>query len=144
MRRRRPTVVDPVLKALSGVGAAANVSNRIEIAASAPDTDAGLAQINAIRTLVCDVNAGAVRRLDVIESPDRTRIQPSIAFEARSNRFVMAWREQNFNTSVNTAYHPGSAGSWSPLVRPGQQTHTAPTLAASAENGELVLWYAFE
>lgn len=140
-----PVTVDPTLKALSGVGAAANAANRIEIAlALAPDTDAGLGQINVMRTIVCDVHAGNLRRLNVIDSPERTRIQPAIAFEQRINRFVMAWREQNFNTSVNTAHHPESGGSWSPLVRPGQGTHTAPTLAASAENSELVLWYAFE
>ena len=56
----------------------------------------------------------------------------------------MAWREQNFNTSLNTAHHPGGGGGWSPLVRPGQSAHTAPALAASAENGELALWYGFE
>jgi Matrixin len=140
-----PVTVDTNLKALSGLAAAASRANRIEIAlALAPDTDAGIAQLNAIRTIVCDVNAGAVRRLGVIDSSERTRIQPGIAYELRNDRFVMAWREQNFNTSVNTAHHPGSGGAWSPLVRPGQRTHTAPSIAASAENGELALWYGFE
>ena len=80
----------------------------------------------------------------LISSAERTRYQPALAYEQRSDRFLMAWREQNFNTSVNTAHHPGSGGTWSPLVRPGQRTHTAPSLAASAKNGEVVLWYAFE
>lgn len=140
-----PVTVDPTLKALSGVSAAATSSNRIEIAfALAPDTAAGLSDINVIRTLVCDVHAATVRPLGVMTSPERTRIQPAIAWEARSNRFVMAWREQDFNTSINTAHHPGGGGAWSPLVRPGQRTSTAPSLAASAETRELSLWYAFE
>ena len=140
-----PVTLDPALKALSGVSAAAAPTNRIEIAlASAPDTAAGLGELNAIRTLVCEVNGGNVRRLGVIDSAERTRIQPALAFEARSGRFVMAWREQNFATSINTAFHATMGGPWSPLVRPGQSTHTAPALAASAEAQELALWYAFE
>ena len=140
-----PVTIDTTLKALSGVSAAANGVNRIEIGiALAPDTNAGIGDINVIRTLVCDVNAGIVRRLSVVSSADRTRIQPTLAYEQRSDRFVMAWREQNFNTSLNTAHHPGGGGGWSPLVRPGQSAHTAPALAASAENGELALWYGFE
>lgn len=138
-----PVTVHPTLKALSGVGAAANAANRIEIGlAQAPDTNAGLAQINTIRTLVCDVSAGNVRQLNVITSNERTRIQPSLAYEAKSDRFVMAWREQNFNTSLNTAHHGGGGGTWSALVRPGQNSQTAPSIAASAENNEIVLWYA--
>ena len=137
--------VDPGLKALSGVAAAANAANRIEIAlALAPDTDAGLGQIDALRTIICNVNAGNVQALSVINSGERTRIQPALAYESGNDRFVMAWREQDFNTSLNTAHHPGNGGVWSPLVRPGQRTHTAPSLAASAENREIVLWYAFE
>ena len=140
-----PVTVDANLKALSGVSAAATATNRIEIAlAFAPDTNAGMGDINAIRTLVCDVNAGNVRRLAVVNSGDRTRIQPALAFEQRTNRFVMAWREQNFATSLNIAQHPGGGGAWSPLVRPGQASNTAPSLAGSAENGEVVLWYGYE
>lgn len=140
-----PVTVDANLKALSGVSAAATPSNRIEIAlAFAPDTDAGMGEINAIRTIVCDVNAGNLRRLSVINSPERTRIQPALAFDPRSNRFVMAWREQNFATSLNMAQHAIAGGPWSPLVRPGQSSNTAPALAASPENGEVVLWYGHE
>jgi hypothetical protein len=140
-----PVTVHPTLKALSGVSAAATASNRIEIAlAWAPDTNAGMGAINAIRTIVCDVNAGAVRLLGVVDYAERTRIQPALAFEQRTNRFIMAWREQNFATSLNMAQHAGGGGLWSPLVRPGQASSTAPALAASAENGEVALWYANE
>jgi hypothetical protein len=140
-----PVTLDTTLKALSGVSAAATAANRIEIAlAFAPDTNAGMGVINAIRTLVCDVNAGQLRRLSVINSGDRTRIQPALAFEQRSNRFIMAWREQNFATSLNISQHPGGGGGWSPLVRPGPASNTAPALAASAENGEVALWYGHE
>ena len=140
-----PVTLDANLKALSGVSAAATPNNRIEIAlAFAPDMDAGMGEINAIRTIVCDVNAGNLRRTSDINSPERTRIQPSIAFEQRSNRFVMAWREQNFATSLNMAQHAIAGGPWSPLVRPGQSSNTAPALAASPENGEVVLWYSHE
>ena len=64
-------VVDPTFKALSGVSAAATRNNRIEIAfAWAPDNAANHAGINAIRTFVCDVNAGQVRLLNVMASMD--------------------------------------------------------------------------
>lgn len=140
-----PVTLDTNLKALSGISAAATPSNRIEIAlAFAPDTDAGMGEINAIRTIVCDVNAGNLRRLSIINSPERTRIQPALAFDQRSNRFVMAWREQNFATSLNMAQHAIVGGPWSPLVRPGQSSNTAPALAASPENAEVVLWYGNE
>jgi len=140
-----PIVLDRTFKALSGVSAVATSTNRIEIAfAWAPDNSASHAGINTIRTFVCDVNAGNVRLLSVLASNERTRIQPALAYEARSDRFIMAWREQNFATSLNVAYHPAAGGAWSPLIRPGQSSHTAPTLAASAEYGEVVLWYANE
>jgi matrixin len=140
-----PVVLDRTFKALSGVSAATTPSNRIEIAfAWAPDNAANHAGINAIRTFVCDVSGGQVRRLSVIASSERTRIQPALAYEARSNRFVMAWREQNFATSLNIAHHPATGGAWSPLIRPGQSSNTAPALAASQEYGEVVLWYGYE
>lgn len=140
-----PVTLDRTFKALSGVSAAATRNNRIEIAfAWAPDNAANHAGINTIRTFACEVNGGQLRVLSVIASNERTRIQPALAYEARSNRFVMAWREQNFATSLNIAHHPATGGSWSPLIRPGQSSHTAPALAASPEYGEVALWYGYE
>lgn len=142
---RAPTVLDPGFKALSGVSAAATPNNRIEIAlAWAPDNAVNHAGINAIRTFGCDVSGNQVRLLEVLSPPERTRVQPALAYDSRTGNFVMAWREQNFNTSLNMAHRPATGGGWSPLVRPGHSTQTAPALAASPEYGEVALWYGQE
>jgi hypothetical protein len=140
-----PAVLDRRFRALSGVAAAATPDNRIEIAlAWAPDDDGNHAEVNAIRTFACAVTDSQVRVLDVVSLAERTRVQPALAYESATGRFVMAWREQNFTTSLNVAHRPAADGGWSPLVRPGQSTHTAPALAASPEYGEVALWYGQE
>lgn len=137
-----PVVLNSFYKVLSGVAAAADANNHIEVAfAWAPHSTYGM---NLIRTLVCQVAGGRLQYSSVIYSNDGTRIQPALAYDSTVDKFVIAWREQNFNTSVNAASRPRSSASWSPLVRPGPSTHVAPALTFSPEYGETVLWYAYE
>ncbi len=135
-------VLNNFYKVLSGVATAADSNNHIEIAfAWAPNSAAGM---NAIRTLVSQVTGGHLQHLSTIYNIERTRIQPALTYDSHADKFIVAWREQNFNTSVNTASRPRTSTSWSQLVRPGPSTHVAPALTFSPEYGETVLWYAYE
>lgn len=137
-----PIVLNDFYKVLSGVAAAADSNNHVEVAfAWASHSTYGM---NTIRTLVCQVAGNRLQQLSILYGDERTRIQPALAYDSSTDRFIMAWREQNFNTSVNVASRPRTSTSWSPLVRPGPSTHVAPALAYSPEYGETVLWSAFE
>ena len=137
-----PIVLNSFYKVLSGVAAAADVNNHIEIAfAWAPHSTYGM---NLIRTLVCMVNGGQLQQNSIVYMDNGTRIQPSLTFNSNTDTFILAWREQNFNTSLNVVNRGRTATSWPPLVRPGPSTHVAPSLSFSPEYSEAVLWYAYE
>jgi hypothetical protein len=138
-----PTMLNATLyKALSGVAAAADANNHVEVAfAWAPSSTYGM---NTIRTFVCQVTGGQLQLGPIIYGTDATRIQPSLAYNSSADKFILAWREQNTATSLNIASRLRTGTSWSPLVRPGPSSHVAPSLAYSPEHNETVLWYAYE
>jgi hypothetical protein len=137
-----PIVLDNFYKALSGVSAAADANNHVEVAFSwAPHTTYGM---NLIRTFVCQVTGGQLQHTSTVYGSDATRIQPSLAYSSSADKFILAWREQNYNTSLNVASRLRTAFNWSPLVRPGPSSHVAPSVSFSPEHNETVLWYAYE
>ena len=137
-----PVEIEPFYKALSGVSLAAANNNRVLLAfAWAPHSTYGM---NLIRAINCQVSAGQLRSQNLVYSSWPTRIQPSVAFDGPRNRWHLAWREQDFNTSINTASKAPADGSWGSVVRPGVRSHVAPALAFSAAQNRTVLWYAFE
>jgi hypothetical protein len=76
---------------------------------------------------------------------ERTRIQPTLTFDSAHGEFILAWREQNFATTLATMRAAPGAGSWSGKVfLLGSGSHVAPAATALSEYGEAVLWYAFE
>jgi hypothetical protein len=90
------------------------------------------------------VTGGQLQHTSTVYGSDATRIQPSLAYSSSADKFILAWREQNYNTSLNVASRLRTAFSWSPLVRPGPSSHVAPSVAFSPEHNETVLWYAYE
>jgi hypothetical protein len=54
----------------------------------------------------------------------------------------MAWREQDFNTSLNVSERNVTASSWGGTMRPGGRTHVAPAVVAT--DGGVEIWYAWE
>jgi hypothetical protein len=137
-----PIVLNNFYKALSGVTAAADSNNHIEVAfAWAPNSVYGM---NIIRTFICSVVGGQLQHNSIIFGNDGTRIQPALTFDSGTDKFILAWREQNFNTSVNVVSRNRTSMSWSSLVRPGPSTQAAPALCFSPEYGEAVLWYVNE
>ena len=139
-----PVTLDAFYKALSGVSAAATGDNRLVVAfAWAPNSSYGM---NYIRAFNCQVAGGQLQRGSTVfpSGVEATRIQPGVAYDARANRFVIAWREQDFNTSINVATKAPAAGSWGGKTRPGVRSHVAPGVAYSAALGQSAIWYAFE
>ena len=101
--------------------------------------------LNEIRTLRCTVAGGDLKHQATHWSTDRTRIQPALAHEPASGRFVMAWREQNFATTLATAHMPTAGTGWAATVNLlSIASHVAPALAAAPAYGEVALWYAYE
>lgn len=138
-----PAYVNTFYKALFGVSAAADANNNVVIGfAWAPHGTYGF---NLIRCLNCRVSGAQLQHQSTIYTVEATRIQPALTFDAAQNQFVLAWRGQNFNTTLNAARKAFSAGSWSPAVLLlAHASHTAPALASSPELAESVLWYAYE
>jgi hypothetical protein len=134
--------IETFYKALSGVSLAASTDNRVLLAfAWAPHSLYGM---NLIRAIKCRVNAGQVQSQGLVYSDWPTRIQPSVAFDVARERWLLAWREQDFNTSINASNKAPADFGWGPLVRPSVRSHVAPALAYSPPQNRTVLWYAFE
>lgn len=141
-----PTVLSDFYKVLAGVSVAADETNNLIVSFPwAPNTDLFKNRMNQIRTFKCKVEDGMLKRKSTILSNETTRIQPAVAYDTNQGKFVMAWRGQNFNTTLNVMTKTVSATSWSNKVHlSDKRSHVAPALAYSKENEELVMWYAFE
>lgn len=139
-----PTFLNTTVKALSGVAVAADDNNNVLVAcafANHLNTNA----LNDIVTFRCQVTGGQLQQTGTIWVPDRTRIQPALAWDSVHNRFVMAWREQNFATTLATRTLTPAGSSWSSKVMLlGSTSSVAPGLASLPEYGDAVLWYAQE
>lgn len=140
-----PVLLHPTMKALSGVAAAADDANNV-LVAFALANNSTINGMNEIVTMRARINAaGNLESTATVWPGERTRIQPALAWDAANNRFVMAWREQNFATTLATASLAPAAGSWSgKTMLLGAPSHTAPGLGAVAEHGETTMWYAYE
>jgi hypothetical protein len=137
-----PGMLDSAYKALSGVAVAADNQNHVMVAfAWAPHATRGT---NRIRTFACEVSSGHLKKVDQIRSDEVTRVQPALTFDEAANRFILAWRDQNFTTSLSTARMAPDERRWSDRVRLDIASNTAPGLAAMPGLGETVLWYAAE
>jgi hypothetical protein len=140
----QPVFLNKATKALSGVALAADDANQIRVGFAFANhlTFTGL---NDIIVLRCAISGGQLQSTAANWTPERTRIQPALARDARHNRFVMAWREQNFATTLATLAHPDGAPGWSGKVfLLGNSSNVAPALASVPEYNEAALWYASE
>ena len=140
-----PVPVHPTMKALSGVAVAADDSNNVVIAFALAN-ESTIVGMNDIVTMRARVNAARnLEQTSVVWPGERTRIQPALAWDTRANRFVMAWREQNFATTLATVgLAPGSSSWTGKTMLLGSPSHVAPGLGSVAEHGETIMWYAFE
>ena len=138
-----PEVLNTFYKVLSGVSIAADANNHIVASfAWAPHSTYG---INHIRSFNCQVSGGQLQQSVTIYSNEMTRTQPALTYDALSNKFVIAWRGQNYNTTLNSMSKSPSETSWSGKVHLSEnRSHVAPGLASSPEYKESVMWYAYE
>ena len=137
-----PTVLDDFYKSLSGVAVAAAPNNRVMVGfAWAPYSAYGM---NALRTLHCTVSGGELSGSRVGYTSEASRAQPSLSYDSGSGQFVLAFREQNFLTSLRVTRKDWNASTWPAAAQlAGTTTSTAPALAA-APSGRHVLWYGGE
>lgn len=138
-----PVVLDDFYRALSGVSVAASPDNEVVAAfAWAPHGTYGM---NRVRAFNCAVSDGSLVKENTVFSNESTRIQPALAYDRGADRFVMAWRGQDFRTTLLVASKDPGDRFWSRRVHLSDaRSHVAPDLTYSAVNNELVLWYAFE
>jgi hypothetical protein len=138
-----PTALSTFYKALSGVSVAADRDNHVVVGFSwAPHGTYGT---NRIRTFDCEVSGGDLVHRRTTYGTETTRIQPALAYDEGEDHFLMAWRGQNFATTLNVTQKPTTGGTWSNKVHlSGTRSHVAPALAYSPEHDETVLWYAYE
>ncbi|HEY3060256.1 MAG TPA: matrixin family metalloprotease [Chloroflexota bacterium] len=137
-----PEMLDPAYKALAGVSVAADNENHVLVSfAWAPHSTQA---INRIRTFACEVIDGHLRKVDQVRSDDVTRLQPALTFDESTSRFILAWRDQNFVTSLTTARTAPDQRHWSDRMRLDASSNTAPALASMPSLEETVLWYAAE
>ncbi|WP_087873273.1 matrixin family metalloprotease [Arthrobacter globiformis] len=138
----QPRVINTFYKSLAGVAVAASDTNEIMVGFSwAPHSTNGM---NAVRTLSCRVTGGELNVTGIGNGNAVSRLQPALAYDRGSQRFIMAFREQNFLTSLRVATKKWADASWPAATQlAGTTTATAPALA-SAPNGMNVLWYGGE
>lgn len=129
-------------RALSGVAVAANDSGRFVVAYA--DAPRGRVNgMNLIRWHDCRVDgSGDVQDLGVNATAQATRIQPALTFDAAHDRFVMAWRGQDRNTTLNVMTMDDSQSTFGNYVWVPLRSHVAPALAHNPVRNETVLWYA--
>jgi hypothetical protein len=137
-----PQVLDTFYKSLSGVAVAASPGNRVMVGfAWAPNGTYG---INAVRTFECIVSGGTLVRQRTCYSTEASRVQPALSYDPVRQWFIMAYREQNFLTSIRTTAKAWNTSNWPAAAQvQGTTAATAPTLA-TAPNGTTVLWYGGE
>jgi hypothetical protein len=130
-------------KCLAGVSAAAAQDNRIMLAISwAGPSETSM---NLIRTFSCSIDQGQLAVRSIGYSDDRTRIQPAVAYHPRSDRFVLAFREQNFLTSLRVTAKTWSQQTWPTAQQlPSSTSHTGPALGCGPVLQDLLLWYGAE
>ena len=138
-----PVVLDSFYRVLSGVTVAAAPDNRVLVAfAWADNSNYGT---NLIRVLRCSVSGGALTEQGVMYGTNRTRIQPAVAYHPQSNRFLLAFREQNYLTSLDVASAAWGDSVWSAAQQlPNSSTNVAPVIACSPVINDTCLWYAYE
>ena len=139
-----PAFINQLTKALSGVAVAADDANQV-LVGFAFANHFTFTSLNDIIVLRCMVSGGQLQSTAANWTSERTRIQPALARDAGHGRFVMAWREQNFATTLASMVLPDGAPGWGGKVSLlGNSSHVAPTLASVPEYNETALWYAFE
>ncbi|RJL23071.1 sialidase family protein [Bailinhaonella thermotolerans] len=130
-------------KSLAGVAAAAAPDNRVmlAIAWAAPSETS----MNLIRSFSCAIDQGSLALRSIGYSGDRTRVQPALAYHQPSDQFVLAFREQNFLTSLRITSKDWAKQDW-PSGRqiPSSTTHTGPALGYGPVQRDLLLWYGAE
>ena len=113
-------------RAASGVTVTSNGSDEIRIGFS---WDNRTTRNNFLKRTIVAYLSGANLVYDrMIYENEATRTQP--VFTKTSGRFLQAWREVNFLTSVNTRFSDAGTYSWANLVRPVSSTPVTPALAA--------------
>ena len=137
-----PQVLDSFYKSLSGVGAAASDGNQVMVGfAWAPHGTYGM---NYVRTLHCSVSGGVLRSSTIGYTSEVSRVQPSLGYDRARHQFVMAFREQNFLTSIRTTVKTWGGQFWPAATQAqGTTTATAPAIAVSP-GGSMFLWYGGE
>ena len=94
-----PTILNSFYKTLSGVSAATDGNNHVVISfAWAPNS--GTYGMNMIRTFNCQVTEGNLVQLSIAYTSETTRIQPALTYDSNTDKYIMAWRGQNFSTSL--------------------------------------------
>jgi Matrixin len=139
-----PVFLDTTLKALSGVSIAADRYNNLVVGLALAN-HVGVNGLNHLVTMRCMVSDGKLVRTQTMLPAETTRIQPCLAYDPVHRQFVMAWRGQNFATTLATMVLQNGAKDWTGKVDLlGVPSHVAPAAAASEEYHESVLWYAHE
>src|SRR5436305_291712 len=135
-------MLDGNYKALGGVAVAADPTGHVLVSfAWAPHSTHGT---NRIRSFACELDGTQLRKPEPIRSEESTRVQPALTYDESANRFVLAWRDQNFLTSLSTARMAPDERRWSDRARLDTSSNTSPALTAMPSLGETVLWYASE
>jgi len=139
-----PAFINQATKALSGVAAALSPAGEIVIAFAFAN-HLGAGALNEIVTLHCNLQGGRVQVATTRMTGEYTRIQPALTYDAGRARFIMAWREQNFGTTLATMVCPAGGGPWSGKVQLlDRPSNVSASLGSLPDYSECVLWYAYE
>ncbi len=124
------------IKALAGVSVAAAPDNRICVSwAEAPHSLDGKNEIAVFHARVDE--RWSLTAVPSWPMSETTRLHPAVAFDTFADRFVMAYRGQDFNTSLHVR---NPAGGPSPGKMIGPTISSAPAMTYIPERRELACW----
>lgn len=131
------TILSTFYRSESGISVASNGPDDIRIGFSWSTT--GSASRYRKRTIRAHVAGGSINYDGMIYESETTRTLPVMA--KNSSRFLQAWREPNFLTSINTRRSVPGSTSWDDYRRAVESSPTTPSVAAYRNYSYAYLFY---
>jgi len=119
-------VLSNFYRAVSGVSIASNNENEVRIGFAWDFRTTGANLLK--RTIRAHLSGDNLIYDGMIYESEATRTQP--VFTKNSQRFLQAWREPNFLTSINTRFSGEGSTQWTNYVRAVESTPVTPSIAA--------------
>lgn len=137
------TILNSYYRAENGLSITSNGTSDVRIGFSWSRKSNQSSGINYLkRTIRAHLSGGSLIYDGMIYESEGTRTHP--VFAKNSSRMLQAWREPNFNTSINTRFSTIGSTSWDNYVRVVESSPVTPTIGAYKNYSYAFLYYMDE